>query len=159
MQRYSIDLVNGTDRTWTMAVYRSIPNAFGRDSDVWKRTQVPPSTTGSLAWEMGVYKASQAMQAELGHEWDIVYRDGVQQLRGDRPLSTGNAQSNASARSEAVPTYWVGLFRDVRADEAIGGGMDVGPIELRFARGSNAAVIDIDGKDDSMEYGTTYFSR
>ena len=171
MQQYYVDLDNRTDRAWTMAVYRTIPKASGPDGGEWKRTQVPPLTTGGLAWgkdpnaprsNSGQYKPSRAMEDDLEKEWNIVYRDGVQQLRSAPPppgMERHNVPNNASTEPGEAPAYWVGLFRDVRADEPLGGNMDVGPIELRFPQGSNAAVIDIAGEGDSITHGTTYTRR
>ncbi|WP_207261853.1 hypothetical protein [Desulfovibrio sp. Huiquan2017] len=152
MRNYHVDLNNTTDRTWTMAIYRGTPNATGQDNIAWKRTEVPPLSTGGIDWEHGVgaprpkspsagiAEVGQALLDELAHEWDIVYTDGVQRLRG-------------------APTYWVGLFRDVRAGEALGGNFDIGPIELQFPEGTNTAVIDIVGQGNSTTHRTTYASR
>jgi len=154
-----------------MAVYRTIPDANGPGGGVWRRTQVPPLSTGSLTWEKDFAAPrpnsventpGRAMEDALEKEWNIVYRDGVQQFRSAPPppgMERHNVPNNASTESEETPTYWVGLFRDVQADEPLGGNMDAGPIELRFARGSNAAVIDLTGEGDSITHGTTYTRR
>jgi len=204
MDMYYVDFNNMTGRTWTMAVYQTIPNSIGLDSVAWKRTAVPTSGNSGVFWEasynvaisdylqdtpMGVYKASQAMATELGYEWDIVYIDGVQQLKLVQALSPDKQEyvvinnksglvanpgigmagvgsvfkrsvlSNASAQFKVVPTYWVGLFRDVQIGEVISSNIEVGPIELQFAEGSNVATIDAFRKGDSITYNTSYTRR
>jgi hypothetical protein len=170
MQRYYVDFNNMTDNTWTMAVYQTIPNANGPDGGECERTQVPPFSTDGLAWEKdfiappnSVQNApGQAMENALEHEWNIVYRDGVQQLRSGPPSPPdmeNKVPNNTSEDSEETTTCWVCLFRNVQADKSLGGDMDIGPIELRFPRGSNAAVIALSGEGESITHGTTYTSR
>jgi len=203
MVKYYVNFENETDRTWSMAIYQTIPNSIGLDSVAWKLTTVPQSGLSGVAWEvdynvalanyrqdtpLGVYHASQTMGSHLGTEWDIVYRDGVQQLKlvGELGLdledhilinnksgltaSPGigmsragsvfkrDILSNASAQFKVQPTYWAGLVRDVRLGEVISSNIEVGPIKLSFAEGANVATINAKRIGDSIEHSTT-FSR
>src|SRR5579859_4044839 len=95
MPSYYVDFNNGTQQTWTMAVYQTLPNSIGLESVSWKQTTVPHSGSSGVKWDIlynvaianyqqiggvGVYKASQTLNAELGSSWDCVFKDNVQQL-------------------------------------------------------------------------------
>jgi rhizosphere induced protein len=100
---YYVDFNNQTSRTWTMAVYQSLPSSIGLDSVSWKQTTVAHGGLSGVQWDIsynvaignyvqrngiGVYKASQILPADLGTAWDIVFEEGVQQLipAGSAPL-------------------------------------------------------------------------
>ena len=201
MQKYYVNFDNKTDRTWNMAVYQTLPDSIGLDSVAWKLAAAPPSGTTGVMWELqynvaladyrqestlGVYKGNQALITDLGYEWEIVYKDGVQQLQkvqalpsdiGDHILISNrsgleanpgigmsgvgsvykrNVLSNASAQFKVTPTYWVGLFRDVQLGAVISSNVEVGPIKLQFAEGSNVATVVASREGDSIEYETSY---
>ncbi len=95
MGTYYTHFVNDTDRTWSMAVYQTIPNSIGLDSVAWKMTTVPRSGSSGVKWEvnynvalasyrqtkpLGVYFGKQILPTTLGAEWEIKYEDGCQQL-------------------------------------------------------------------------------
>ncbi|WP_193102719.1 hypothetical protein [Burkholderia sp. Z1] len=95
MPSYYVDFNNGTQQTWTMAVYQTLPSSIGLESVSWKQTTVPQSGSSGVTWDIfynvaianyqqiggiGVYKASQTLKAELGTAWDCVFQDNVQQL-------------------------------------------------------------------------------
>lgn len=204
MDKYYVNFDNNTDRTWSMAVYQTLPNSIGLDSVAWKLTTVPKSGSSGVLWEvnynvslasyrqdtpLGVYYASQTMDTHLGYEWDIVYKDGVQQLELVEPLDSGledhilinnksgleanpgigmsgmgsvfkrNVLSNASAQFKVTPIYWVGLFRDVQIGEVISSNVEVGPFKLAFAEGSNVATITAVRQGDAIECATGYSRR
>ncbi|BCS89408.1 hypothetical protein [Pseudodesulfovibrio sediminis] len=204
MANYYVDFKNSTDRTWNMAVYQTIPNSIGLDSVAWKLSTVPQSGFSGVTWEenynvaiadyrqdapLGVYYSSQAMNTNLGYEWNIVYKDGVQQLElvqalpleqkeqiiinnisgleanpgigmaGMGSVYKRNVLSNASAQFIVTPTYWVGLFRDVQRGEVISSNVEVGPLKLTFAEGSNVATIEAARLGDSIEYAVGYSRR
>lgn len=201
MDKYYVNFENQTDRTWSMAIYQTIPNSIGLDSVAWKLTTVPQSGFSGVTWNvdynvaladyrqdtpLGVYYASQALDTHLGREWDIVYKDGVQQLElvGELELDLAdhilinnksglvaspgigmsgmgsvfkrNILSNASAQFKVEPTYWAGLFRDVQLGEVISSNVEVGPIKLSFSEGSNVATVNAQRIGDSIEYTTRY---
>jgi hypothetical protein len=204
MDKYYVDFNNLTDRTWSMAVYQTIPNSIGLDSVAWKLSTVPTHGFSGVDWvvdynvalaeyrqdaPLGVYCASQALTTHLGYEWDIIYKDGVQQLSLVQALSPElqdhilinnksgleanpgigmagmgsvykrNVLSNASAQFKVTPTYWVGLFRDVQRGEVISSNVEVGPIKLQFAEGSNVATVTATREGDSIEYYANYSRR
>lgn len=204
MSNYYVDFKNTTDRTWSMAVYQTIPNSIGLDSVAWKLSTVPQSGFSGVTWEenynvalaeyrqdapLGVYYSSQAMDTNIGYEWDIVYKHGVQQLElvqalpqdlkdhilinnksgleahpgigmaGMGSVFKRNVLSNASAQFKVTPTYWVGLFRDVQLGEVISSNVEVGPMKLSFAEGSNVATIEALRLGDSIECAITYSRR
>ncbi|MFH1912959.1 MAG: hypothetical protein ABIK45_01615 [Pseudomonadota bacterium] len=201
MDKYYVNFDNDTDRTWSLAVYQTLPSSIGLDSVAWKLSTVPRSGSSGVFWEvsynvalasyrqdtpLGVYYSSQALDTHLGFEWDIVYRDGVQQLELVQSLPVGledhilinnksgleanpgigmsgtgsvfkrNVLSNSAAQFKVTPTYWVGLFRDVQLGEVISSNVEVGPIKLAFAEGSNVATVSAVRLGDSIEYSTKY---
>lgn len=116
MATYYVDFNNNTDRTWTMAVYQTLPNSVGLDSVSWLQSTAPKGGSTGVQFDLtfnvalanykqdggiGVYKASQTLSADLGSAWQIVYADGVQQLEpaGSAPLPQQILITNASNKS------------------------------------------------------------
>jgi hypothetical protein len=188
--KFFVDLNNQTDQTWTLAVYQVLPDSIGLDSVAWKQTTVPQSGTSGVDWTVnfnvalanfkqdegiGVYQSSQLLSADLGTQWQIIFKDHVQQLipDGDAPRedqiiianSSGDLAnpgigmdgsgsvykhdvlSGAGAQFTVTPTYFAGLFNDVELGEVISSDVTVGPLELKFD-GHNKATITAtsDGK-------------
>ncbi|WP_147820519.1 hypothetical protein [Salidesulfovibrio onnuriiensis] len=201
MENYYVNFSNETDRTWTMAVYQEFPDSVGLDTVAWKKTTVPHSGYSGVTWmnyynvaiadyrqlkPLGVYTASQALETELGQEWEIIFENGVQQLRHIGALSTdlgdhivihnnsgltanpgvgmsgrGSAYkrdilSNASAQFKVTPTYYAALFRDVELGEVISSNIEVGPIQLQFSQGTNVANVTAIRTGDSIELACVY---
>jgi len=119
MATYYVDFYNNTDRTWTMAVYQTLPNSVGLDSVSWLQSTAPKGGSTGVQFDVtynvalanyrqdngiGVYKSSQTLHAELGTAWQIVYADGVQQLEpaGKAPLPQQILITNSSGK-EANP--------------------------------------------------------
>ena len=113
MAPHYVDFYNNTDRTWTMAVYQTLPNSAGLDSVSWLQSMAPKGGSSGVQFDLtynvsianyrqdngiGVYKSSQTLHAELGTAWQIVYADGVQQLEpaGFAPLPQQILITNAS---------------------------------------------------------------
>ncbi len=107
MTEYYVNFSNETDRTWSMAVYQTIPNSIGLDSVAWKLTTVPRAGSSGVKWEvkydvaladyrqtkpLGVYFGKQILPTTLGVEWEIKFEDGCQQLYkvGDLPTDLGD---------------------------------------------------------------------
>ncbi len=198
---YFVNLSNMTDRTWTMAVYQTFPESPGLDSVAWKRTTVPTHGFSGVEWEvdynvaladyaqttpLGVYTASQVLDTGLGSEWQVVFQDGVQQLKFIGSLDSdlqeyivvhnnsglaanpgigisgyGSAYkqdvlSNNAAQFKVTPVYWVGLFRNVVLGEVISSNVESGPVRLEFDGGSNEANITAYRRGDTMDLDTKY---
>lgn len=201
MESYFVNFNNLTDRTWTMAVYQDFPESPGLDSVAWKMTTVPQSGQSGVTWDLfynvaiadykqtkplGVYTASQSLDSDLGQEWEIVFEDGVQQLRYIGALDSklgayvvihnqsglvanpgigmsglGSAYkrdvlSNASAQFKVTPTYYAALFRNVELGEVISSNIEVGPIEIKFSSGANVADITAVRDGDAVELSCGY---
>ena len=125
----------------------------------------------------GVYKASQTLPAELGTAWEIVYEDGVQQLKqagqavlsqqiiitnkSDKIANPGigmsgspsvykqNVNGGANAQFLVTPSYYVGLFNDVQKGEVISSNVVVGPKSLNYPSGETVATVtaNLDGSN------------
>ncbi len=201
MEKFYVNFENKSDRTWSMAVYQTLPNSVGLDSVAWKMSTVPTGGSSGVEWALnynvaladyqqdtplGVYKASQTLSADLGYEWDIVYIDGCQQLVMVKALSSDlqdhivinnksgleanpgigmsgqgsvfkrNVLSNASAQFKVTPTYWIGLFRDVKLGEVISSNVEYGPFKIKFSGGVNCATITAERDADSIESNIVY---
>lgn len=116
----------------------------------------------------GVYKASQTLPTALGKKWNIVYKDGVQQLEevggaepgqivvfnasgevampgmgmsGQASVFKENVLSGSQAQFEVTPTYYAGLFNNVVVGEVISHNVAVGPETLKFPSGLNMATL------------------
>ena len=135
----------------------------------------------------GVYKASQKKTTLLGKKWKVTYENGLQQLfedgSADRPdqivianqsgeranLGIGmsgngavfkrNVYSGAGAQFIVKPTYWLGLFNDVVRGEVISSNVVVGPKQLVFEDGKNAATVVAYIKGDSIAMDIKYSTR
>ncbi len=135
---------------------------------------------------IGVYTASQTLDTLLGKEWNCVYKDNVQQLESAGNAPQGNqilinnlsdrlanlgigmsgqgsvykqdVLSGATAQFTVTPTYWAGLFNQVVLGEVISSNVTVGPLELVFPGGLNAATLiaTLDGSTINLkvEYGS-----
>lgn len=190
MPRYFMDFQNRTNRVWTMVMYQTLPNSIGLDSVVWLKATAPPGgETGeefnvtynvalgnfSQNGSRGVYKASQMLTADLKTAWEIVFEDGVQQLRqtgaaalpqqivftnkSGRDANPGIGMSGqpsvykrslnvgASAQFEVTPTYWIGLFDNVTKGEVISNNVVVGPERVVYPSGTDAGMLtaELDG--------------
>jgi hypothetical protein len=192
---YYVDFNNQTDRTWTMVVYQTIPDSIGLDSVAWKKTTVPKSGESGVEWEIdylvalanykqptgvGVYKASQRLNASLGSKWKVVFQDGVQQLKADGNAQPGfivinnesgnladigigmsgessvykrNVLSGSGGQFKVTPTYYVGLFNDLVYGTVISSNVIVGPMTLVFPSGQNKAVLtaSLDGPSITLD--------
>lgn len=202
MATYYVDFQNNTDRVWTMAVYQTLPSSVGLDSVSWLQASAPQGGTTGVQFDLtynvalanyssdggrGVYKASQTLPADLGTAWEVVYEDGVQQLKsaGAAPLpqqivinNTSNKTANpgigmsgspsvykrnvnsgAGAQFQVTPTYYVGLFNDVKKGEVISSNVIVGPKKLQYPSGETTATVtaDLDGASIILriDYGST----
>ena len=199
MANYFANFQNNTDRTWAMAVYQTLPNSIGLDSVSWQQTTVPQSGYSGVSWEVfynaaianyaqtggiGVYTASQILDADLGTAWDIVFEDNVQQLKaaGSAPepsqilinnesgivanpgigmsgagsVYKQDVLSGSSAQFEVTPTYWAGLFNDVVLGEVISSNVIVGPVQLQYPSGTNDATITADLDGDNIVLTVSY---
>jgi rhizosphere induced protein len=103
-EKYYIDFVNHSGRTWTMAAYQTLPDSVGLVSVSWLQTTAADGGESGVSWEVdylamlgnykqeggkGVYKTAQKKTTALGKRWKIVYKEGLQQLvedgAADRP--------------------------------------------------------------------------
>jgi hypothetical protein len=126
---------------------------------------------------IGVYEASQLLPAELGTAWQVVFEDGVQQLKpaGRAPLPQQilitnvsnhsvnpgigmsgspsvykrNVTIGAAAEFQVTPTFYVGLFNNLVLGEVISSNVIVGPKVLHYPAGETQATVtaDLDGKN------------
>lgn len=195
MANYYVDFNNRTTETWTMAVYQELPNSIGLDSVSWKQSTAPRGGSTGVSWSeyfnvaiadyrqtggIGVYKASQTLDADLGTAWDIVFQDGVQQLietgtttagqilitnksnllanpgigmSGQGSVFKREMVSGASAQFSVKPTYYVGLFNKVQLGEVISSNVIVGPLKIVFPAGQNLATLDatMDGANINLK--------
>lgn len=201
MEAYYVNFENDSDRTWTMAIYQKFPDSPGLDTVAWKLTSVPQQGFSGVTWNvsynaalaayhqikpLGVYTASQALEARLGTEWDIVFDEGVQQLNyvGTLPENLGDhilinnrsgltanpgvgmagvgsafkrdVLDNASAQFKVTPVYYAALFRDVQLGEVISSNIEVGPVKLTFNAGANVANIRATREGDSLILTSSY---
>jgi hypothetical protein len=204
MGQHFVDFNNETDRTWSIVVYQTIQNSIGLDSVDWISGRVPPHGCCTLEWveeyavalaehsqdtSLGIYRPFQVLTTPLGYEWDIIYKDGVQQLAMIQALPTDlqdhilinnksgleanpgigmagrgsvykrNVLNNASAQFKVSPTYWVGLFRDIQHGEVISINVEVDPIKLQFVEGVNVATLTATREGDSLEFYASYSRR
>lgn len=201
---YYVNLNNDSDRTWAMAVYQTFPDSIGLDSVAWKKTTVPPSGSSGVTWNetynvalasyrqdnpIGVYYTNQILEADLGTEWKVSYKEGCQQLMyvgnlspdlGDHIVVHNDSGlmsspgvgmdwnvsvckrqilSNASAQFKVTPVFWVGLFRDVQLGEVISSNVEVGPLRLEFDGGCNIANIEVARVGESVVLAPVEYSR
>ncbi|WP_296260626.1 MULTISPECIES: hypothetical protein [unclassified Pseudomonas] len=199
MSAYYVDFENNTDATWTMGVYQELPNSTGLESVSWKQTTVPTKGSSGVEWEVdynvaianykqiggiGVYKASQTLEAELGSVWECVFKDNVQQLvpsTGSAPsdsiiitnssnqlanLGIGmsgqgsvfkkSVVSGASAQFQVTPTYYVGLFNDLVLGEVISSNVSVGPQKIVFPDGMNSATVTATMSGSTIKMSVSY---
>jgi hypothetical protein len=201
MSAYYVNFNNQTDQTWTMAVYQTLPNSIGLDSVSWQQTTVPHSGYSGVQWDVtydvaianyyqeggiGVYQASQTLNAALGTAWQCVVQDGVQQLipyssptpppantivinnvsnqlanlgigmSGQGSVYKQGVVSGASAQFTVTPTYWVGLFNDLVNGEVISSNVIVGPQEIQFPNGMNAANVTASMSGSSIQLNIQY---
>ncbi|KAB7704680.1 hypothetical protein GBN32_17375 [Plesiomonas shigelloides] len=186
---YSIDFQNDTPDTWTLCVYQTLPDSPGLDSVSWKQTTVPSSGESGVEWSIsylaaivdykqtggkGVYKASQKKTTTLGEQWDVVFKDNVQQLIESGPTTDGqllinnksgllsnlaigmdgsialvkrNVYNENSAQFNVKPKYWVALYSNLTQGEVISGNQLHEPIEVVFGKGetNKKFIARIDG--------------
>lgn len=192
MANYYIDFENETDRTWTMVVYQTLPDSIGLDSVAWQKTTTPKGGSSGVKWEIdylvsianykqdggiGVYKSSQKLPAKLGSKWEIVYEEGVQQLKeagsaqdgyitivnkskvqanpgvgmsGSPAVYKQNVLDGSSAQFKVTPTYYVGLFNDLELGTVISSNVIAGPLEVKFPSGMNKGVLTAKLDGDSL---------
>jgi len=202
MATYYVDFQNNTDRVWTMAVYQTLPNSTGLDSVSWLQASAATGGSTGVQFDLtynvalanysqddgrGVYKGTQILPADLGTAWEIVFDQGVQQLKpaGSAPLpqqilinnnsnkianpgigmsGSGsvykrNVNSGAAAQFQVTPSYYVGLFNDVKKGEVISSNVIVGPKNLKYPSGETQATVtaDLDGANIILriDYGST----
>ncbi|MCU1349757.1 MAG: hypothetical protein JWO56_2787, partial [Acidobacteria bacterium] len=135
----------------------------------------------------GVYKASQNLPAELGSAWEVVIEAGVQQLKpagqsnlpqqilitnnsnkaanpgigmsGSASVYKNNVNGGAAAQFQVTPSYYVGLFNDVKKGEVIASNVIVGPKNIKYPSGETSATVtaDLDGSTLVLriDYGDT----
>lgn len=113
--RRSITFNNQTDRTWTMAIYQTLPKSTNLDSVSWQQVTVAESGVNSISWAntfnaviasytdsegKQLYKAFQLPAASPGSAWKIVMKGGILQLQADgsAPLSTQIQIANVSGQ-------------------------------------------------------------
>jgi len=190
MAKYFMDFINKTDRVWTMSMYQTLPSSTGLDSVSWLQAAAPPGGSTGVEFEIkynvavanyaqdngiGVYKASQILDADLGTSWEIVFEDGVQQLKAvgtapqkDQLLITNKSgrianpgigmsgsgavfkngvNSGAAAQFQVTPTYYIGLFNNVVKGEVISSNVIVGPKKIVYPSGETrgTATATLDG--------------
>ncbi|WP_147820517.1 hypothetical protein [Salidesulfovibrio onnuriiensis] len=204
MRTYYTNLKNKTDRTWTMVIYGQVPGSDNTPPLAWKTATVLPGERGGVQWQTSYdvtvaaphkgdnrsfYAASQTLETELGQEWEIVFKDGVQQLRrigalrpdrGDHIVIHNNSglaanpgvgmsgrtavckrdiPANASTQFKLPFTCYAALFRDAEPGEIIGRDVEVGPLELQFGKKNNVADIIATGTGDCVTMQCAYTSR
>lgn len=202
MTTYFVDFNNNTNETWTLAVYQELPISLGLESVAWKSSAAPKKGQTGVKWQIdylvalgnyaqdrgiGVYKATQLLPAELGTTWEVVYEDGVQQLKrtgkpadskqiiiknnSSRKANPGIGMDGSAAvykrdvvgTSEAqflvTPTYYFGLFNKVELGEVISSNVIVGPKKLTFEGGQNVATVTADMKGEDLALNVEYSAR
>lgn len=138
---------------------------------------------------VGVYKATQTLDTSLGNAWDCVFKDGVQQLvpststatvpageivinnvsnlqadlavgmSGQASVVKSNVLSGSNAQFKVTPTYWVGLFDDLLLGTVISSNVDVGPQEVDFPDGMNAATVTASLSGQTIVVNIAYSQR
>ncbi|MEH1780072.1 MAG: hypothetical protein V7L26_13310 [Nostoc sp.] len=200
MANYYVDFENQTDRTWTMVVYQTLPDSIGLESVAWKKTTTPQRGSSGVKWGIdylvsiadykqeegiGVYKSSQKLPAKLGSKWEIVYEEGVQQLKQAGSGLDGyitiinksklkanpgvgmfespavykkNVLSDSSAQFKVTPTYYVSIFNDLELGTVISSNVIVDPIEVKFPSGMNKGVLTAKLDGESLKLDLKYNS-
>lgn len=98
MPKMFVDFINNTGRTWTMALYQTLPDSPGLESVSWLQSTAPDGGETGVEWAVdyqamlanykqvdgrGVYKASQRKTSLLGKRWKVIFDEDVQQLEED----------------------------------------------------------------------------
>ena len=202
MSNFYCDFDNQTKETYTMAVYQELPSSVGLDSVSWKQSTAPQGGRTGVNWSLdfnvaiadykqtgglGVYKASQTLAADLGTKWQIVFKDGVQQLirvgnadqanqiiianrsnqlanpgigmSGEGSVFKQAVPSGAGAQFVVTPTYFVGLFNKVELGEVISSNVIVGPLKIVFPSGMNAVTLKASMSGANINLDLSYSHR
>jgi hypothetical protein len=182
MANFYCDFSNQTSRTWTMCVYQTLPDSIGLDSVSWKQTTVPQSGFSGVTWEetynvalaqyrqnggKGVYTASQTLAADLGSAWDIVFKEGVQQLVRNGTTAPGQIIINNKAGDLANPGFGMSgqgsLYkRDTLSGSSaqfkvtISSNVVVGPFQLTYDGGKTRATVTATESGGSLKVDINY---
>lgn len=122
---YTVDFINSTPDTWTLAVYQTLPSSPGLVSVSWKQTTVPRSADSGVQWSIdylvglpdyqqigpkGVYKGGQKLATNLGQKWAARFESGAQQLF---PIgSAGKGQVIIDNQSGSLADLAIGMDGD-----------------------------------------------
>lgn len=129
------------------------------------------------------YSTSQLLGADLGTAWEIVVRDNVAQLipagaAGSAEILVRNNSNNAASpgigmsgspsvfvRSLAIgetasfqvtPTYYVGLFTELKKGEVISTNVSFGPLRLQYPTGETNATLTATMDGNAVVLRLTY---
>jgi hypothetical protein len=120
--------------------------------------------------------------------WNIVWKDGVQQLEkaagsapqpdqilihnesnrvanpgigmaGQGSVYKRTVFSGSSAQFQVTPTYWFGLFINVEVGEVISHNVIIGPLQLVYPSGLNAATVTATLDGDTIHLSVVYGSQ
>ena len=103
---YSVRFVNdpSTQRTWTMAIYQTIPNMGPFTNVSWTQGSAPAGGSKTVNWtldsnvvladffssgDIGVFEPRQILAANLGTQWAVVNLKGIQQLQAEGTAPAG----------------------------------------------------------------------
>jgi rhizosphere induced protein len=156
----------------------------GRSGVKWKINYQAMLADYAMTGGKGVYTASLQRTSLLGKRWKVVFKDDVQDLEEDgaadrpdqliihndskRPANMGiamseqgavfkrNVLSGASAQFIVKPTFWFGLFRDLKLGEVISSNVVVGPQKLAFDGGQNRAKVRATREGDVIKIEVSY---
>jgi hypothetical protein len=199
MPRYSIAFRNETDRVFTMGVYQTLSGAVHVDSVSWLQVTVAPGAERAVEWfppydvvlgrydqqgNRAIYEPVQLLPAEPGTAWEVVFENGVQQLRpagqarggrialtnrSERAADVGIGQSNhasvyrRSLNSGATTDFavssasiYVGLFTNLSAGEIIANNVVAGPEAVSFGRTETQATLTASVRNQSIVLQLVY---
>jgi len=77
-------------------------------------------------------------------------------MSGNPSVYKWNLTSGAAAQFQVTPTYYVGLFNELRLGQVITSNVIVGPEVLRYPAGVLQATVTADLDGDSLILSITY---
>lgn len=198
-RQYHVQFDNKTDHAWTMVVFQTLPGGIALDSVSWQQVVAARQGTGEVSFSLvndvvlatytgaagaGIYRPTQTLGAAIGSAWDVVFKEGVQQLepagttvagqirmtnRSDRLANLGVGQSghgfvykrnvlgNVSVQFVMSPASWVGLFESVQLGQVVSRGTtSVGPLPLSFQGVNDHATLTASMAGESLTLSLTY---
>ncbi|MEZ4294096.1 MAG: hypothetical protein R3B70_03900 [Polyangiaceae bacterium] len=196
---HEVELHNETEQTWTMVVFQILPQTPPADSVSWQQATAPRKGRGYVSYRAGydvviasfidtpgggLYRSTQTLSAPPGTAWNVVFKDGVQQLEPAGTTAAGqirmtnlsgrlssmgvgqsgaassyrrNVAGNVSVQFVMSPSRWVGLFESAVSGQVVSRDTaSVGPLELRFPEGHRRATLTASLDHESVKLTLEY---